>query len=82
MNPKDIPIFPVSAWDLGPAPSMDLVTFRPHFLSHPQQTPDEAQISRFYALTPVQARALVDDLQRALHVLENGVSPKRGGPTH
>lgn len=69
-NEKDIPLFPISQWDIGPIPTHGLIAFRPHFLSHALQKPHEAQADRYYALTPEQCRQLVEDLQRQLARLE------------
>jgi hypothetical protein len=68
---ENIPLFPVTEWKIGPIPSMQIIAFRPSFLSHSMQPISEAQPSRFYALTPAQARDLISEMQKALHVLES-----------
>ena len=66
----DIPLFPVASWQLGPVPSLGIVTFRPNFLTNLSQRPDEANEGRYYALTPVQVQGLIQDLSAALEKLQ------------
>lgn len=66
----DTPIFPVAAYDVGPILQYGIVVFRPHFLASPTQRPDEAETGRYYALTVVQAEALVRSLQTAIDTVK------------
>jgi len=63
-------IYPVANWDIGPVEEHQLVVFRPHFISSPDQSAEEAEISRYYALTLTQAKALKLSLDNTIHVLE------------
>lgn len=81
-NNEEIPIFPVARWDFGPVPSLGLITIRPHFLSGPMQAMEQAQASRFYALTKSQARELIEDLQKALQKLETHGESAAGHQKH
>ena len=65
------PVFPVSAWEVGPVPSHGFVFIRFGFLSGPMQKPNESQWDRRYALSPVIARKLIDELRGALDHLES-----------
>ena len=80
MNENDeIKLYPIAAWKIGPVLSHGIVTFRPDFLTHPFQGLDEANAGRHYALTPEQARALIQDLSAALEKLETaGFQPNQG----
>jgi len=63
-------IYPVANWDVGPIEAHQLVVFRPHFISSPGQTAEDAQVSRYYALTIEQAKELRLALESAIAVLE------------
>ncbi len=65
-------IYPIANWDMGPIEEHKLVVFRPHFISTPGQTAEEAEISRYYALTLPQAKELRQALETAIAVLEAG----------
>ncbi len=65
-------IYPIANWDMGPIEEHQLVVFRPHFISTPGQTAEEAEISRYYALTLPQAKELRQALETAIAVLEAG----------
>ena len=77
----DIKIFPVANWRVGPIPSMGIITICPSFLTHSMQGPEEANPGRYYALTPIQARDLIADLQKALAQIPAASTPP-GGPRH
>lgn len=79
---ENTPVFPVTEWLIGPVPSLGLVIFRPHFLSHSMQPVSEAQPSRHYALTPQQARDLIADIQSALGKLESAGFEAAPGERH
>jgi Lon protease-like protein len=78
----EIPLFPVTEWLIGPVLPLNLVIFRPRFLSHSMQSMEEAQPSRHYALTPQQARDLIGDIQKALEKLDNSATPAQPGHRH
>lgn len=63
-------IYPIANWDVGPIEDHKLVVFRPHFISTPGQTAEEAEISRYYAMTIDQAKELRLALESAISVLE------------
>ncbi|RDH83085.1 MAG: hypothetical protein DIZ80_12570 [endosymbiont of Galathealinum brachiosum] len=63
-------IYPIANWDVGPIEDHKLVVFRPHFISSPEQTVEDAEISRYYAMTIDQAKELRLALESAIAVLE------------
>ena len=63
-------VFPIANWDMGPIQQHELIVFRPHFLSAPDQTIEDAEISRYYAFTLTQAKELHANLKRAIEELE------------
>ena len=63
-------IYPIANWDVGPIEEHRLVVFRPHFISSPEQTAEDAVISRYYAMTIEQAKELRLALESAIAVLE------------
>lgn len=63
-------IYPLANWDVGPIEDHKLVVFRPHFISSPEQTAEDAEISRYYAMTIEQAKELRLALESAIAVLE------------
>lgn len=67
----DIPLFPVAEIAVGPVTQHGLVTVRFDFLTNSMQAPGEANQGRHYALTPIQARHLVEQIQRSLQILES-----------
>jgi len=69
-NKENENVHPVVNWDMGPIPEHNLIVFRPHFISSPEQAVDEAEISRYYALTMSQAKELHSALQKAIQDLE------------
>ena len=82
MKQNDIPVFPVAAMTIAPVPRMGMIIIRPDFLSNLTQPPQEAQTGRTYALTPVQAQYVVEQIQRALATLASAETPDGGGPLH
>jgi len=63
-------IFPIANWDMGPIEEHQLVVFRPHFISTPGQTAEEAEVSRYYAMTVSQAKELKVALEMSIAALE------------
>lgn len=82
MNKDDIPVFPVASISVGPLMSHGAITIRLDFLTHPLQAPEDANAGRHYALTPPQARALIEQIGRALAKLESGPPQGTGLPKH
>jgi len=63
-------IFPIANWDIGPIEEHQLVVFRPHFISSPEQTAEDAEVSRYYAFTLTQAKELKEALETAIMMLD------------
>lgn len=63
-------IHPIANWDIGPIEEHQLVVFRPHFISSPEQTAEDAEVSRYYALTLSQAKELKEALETSIAALE------------
>ena len=63
-------IYPIANWDMGPIEEHRLVVFRPHFISSPEQTAEDAEVSRYYALTLSQAKELKSALEQSIDILE------------
>jgi biofilm regulator BssS len=70
-NEENENVYPVANWDIGPIPQHKLVVFRPHYISSADQTAEDAEISRYYALTLPQAKELQSALQVAIEELES-----------
>jgi biofilm regulator BssS len=68
---ETFPVFPVSAWQIGPVPSYGIVVVRFAFLAHSLQKLDEAEWGRRYALQPNKVRELIQELERSLRHLES-----------
>jgi hypothetical protein len=75
---EETPVFPVTQLVVGPVPRLGFIVMRPDFLSNMLQSTEQAQTGRTYALTPVQARSLVEQIQKALAQLES--ASHSGGP--
>lgn len=76
---NEIPLFPVASITTGIVQAYGVVLMKLDFLTHAMQIPAEAQPGRTYALTPTQARALVQQIETALHQLESaGFQPPPG----
>ena len=67
----ELPLFPVSEWEIGHVPAHEIIFLRLAFLSHSMQPLTESDPRRRYALTSVQLRELIPALERALHKLES-----------
>ena len=63
-------MLPVAKWDIGLA-SREFLVFRPHVMTGPDEDPDDAEPSNYYALTPIQARELAEQIADALAHLED-----------
>ncbi len=69
-NQENENVYPIANWDLGPIEQHQVVVFRPHFISKPGETAEDAEMSRYYALTLPQAKELKKALEAAIAVLE------------
>lgn len=78
MLTDNIPLFPVATISAGPVLQHRLVTIRFDFLTNLMQSPSEAMPGRHYALSPVQALYLQEQIQRALDLLEK--TPEQAPP--
>ncbi len=67
----DEKIYPIANWDIGPIEEHQLIVFRPHYISSPEQNAETADPSRYYALTLSQAKDLKLALENAIGQLEN-----------
>ncbi len=73
------PIFPVAAYDSMPITRYELIVLRMHFLANQMQSPADAEIGRFYAMTAPIARALAADLLKHADALDAaGPQPSPG----
>ena len=81
VSESNLPLFPVSGWEIGPVPRLGLLIVRFEFLSHSLQKLTEADPGRRYALQPEQARKLITALQDSLRQLDNTVPGAPPGPT-
>jgi len=68
---QNTPLFPIASWQIGFIPSLGIISFCPNFLTNLSQKPDEANQGRYYALTPLQAQALIQDLKAQVQKAEN-----------
>ena len=69
-NEENESIHPIANWDMGPIAQHRLIVFRPHFISEPGQSIDEAEKSRYYAFNLAQAKELQASLMKAIEELE------------
>lgn len=63
-------VYPIANWDMGPIPQHKLIVFRPHYISEPDQSMENAEKSRYYAFSLTQARELHASLTKAIEELE------------
>ena len=82
MSDDDLPVFPIASWTHGPLPSMGVILFQPHYLVSPMQPIEQAAEGKRFVLTPEQARVLIEDLKKALNVLETSASGGSEFPRH
>ncbi len=69
-------------WEICTVPEKDVMLLRPSYLSHALQQPHEATPGRYYALTGVQIRKLIEDLERAALELENSGQANSASTSH
>ncbi len=70
-NESDIPLFPIVGWNIGPIPTHGVVAFQPYFIASPMDPVEAAQPSRYYAMTPAQARELAQKILEAADTAES-----------
>ncbi len=68
---KNESVYPIANWDMGPIVEHGVIVFRPHYITSPGQSLEEAQISRYYAMTLSQAQELKGALENAIAMLES-----------
>lgn len=81
IEPGD-PLNPVAQITCGPVTAIEGVVVRFDFLSHETQSVSAPTPGRNYVLSAVQARYLVQQIERSLQVLESGPPPGTGHPKH
>ena len=81
-EPDELPVFPVTGWEIADVPAMNMIIFRPAFLSHATQKPEQSDPGRRYALTPRLARDVIAGIQRALDRLDNAAPEGTGLAKH
>jgi hypothetical protein len=79
VKPGD-PLSPVAVVNIGPVPSAGAILIRFDYLSHPDQPVDQAHKGLNYALTPIQARYVVQKIGEALELLKSFGVSGRGDP--
>ena len=72
----DEPVFPIAGWTIVPVSAHGVILFRPSFLTHPMQRPEEANRGRIYALNMAQARQLVSEIDKLFRYLESIGAPR------
>lgn len=78
----EVPLFPVTGWEIGPVVAHEVIMIRPAFVSGALQKLSESDPGRRYVLTPVQARELVAGIERALGALESAGPQAGPGSRH
>ncbi len=66
----DIPVFPITSWDIGPLPGYNAVAMRFHFITSPMDNIDSAQTTNYMVVTPEMAKSLISDLQKHIATAE------------
>jgi hypothetical protein len=79
---EDLPIFPVTGWNIGTIPAYGALFVQLPFLSHPMQTIAEADPGRRYVFQLNQARDLIAALQEAVQKLESAGYEAMPGERH
>jgi hypothetical protein len=79
---NDISFFPVSEITVGNVPSKALLLIRFDFLTNMLQPVDEANTGPVFALTAIQARYVIQSLERLLPTVESGEIPDSESPRH
>jgi biofilm formation regulator BssS-like protein len=67
----DLPIFPITEWEVETAPVDELIFVRFTFLSDVRQRLDNADVGNPYVMEVEQVRELRDALTRALECIDN-----------
>jgi len=83
MSERDnIPLCPVSGWEVGIVSSLRGVIVRFKILTSALQTPEESQTTQTFVLTATQARDLAASLVDKSHLTESGGPEGAGFPKH
>ncbi|MEX9896606.1 bssS family protein [Providencia rettgeri] len=78
----DIPVFPISGYQIGPLKGYDALVMKLQYLSSPMQSLDQAQETNFFALSPTVVRGIISDLQKHLETLEKSEIQSPQGKKH
>ncbi|MDR0250551.1 MAG: hypothetical protein LBI35_04460 [Burkholderiales bacterium] len=82
MNQENIPINPITGWEIKTAPSLEIILFQPTFISHALQKMEEQQTAPCFALTAQQVRELVSTLSAALQKIDTAEPQQDSCPRH
>lgn len=82
MEQDDIPLFPITGSEVGTIREAGVLILRLPFLSHAMQGLDQATMDRTYAMTPNQARSLVQQILSRLAILESSPPTSPEGSRH
>ncbi|WP_298929161.1 hypothetical protein [uncultured Ramlibacter sp.] len=82
MEKEELPLAPVTGWELAPISAYGVVMCRLSYLTHQTQRVEDAHQSPRYALTLQQARELIEALQKQVRYLESGPQEGTGMPKH
>ncbi|MCR4297472.1 MAG: hypothetical protein NUV75_01780 [Gallionella sp.] len=82
MEQDELPLFPVTEYEVRAIPAYGALFIRFGFLSHSMQGIEEADPGRRYVFHPAQAREVRDAIDRALHALENAGPQDAPGERH
>lgn len=78
----DLPLFPVTGWEVKTIPAYGAIFIRLPFLSHATQSIAESDPGRRYVLHLDQARELRDELSKSIHLLETAEFQAGSGEKH
>jgi hypothetical protein len=76
----DLPLFPVTGWEVGVLGEHEAVFIRLAFRSHALQKPEEFDQGRRYVFQREQLAALRAVVDKAIQALENG-APQASSPS-
>lgn len=78
----DLPLLPVTGWEVGAIPEYDAVFIRFEFLSNMLQAPAEADPGRRYVFQRAQLAEFRDAITRSLQKLESDGTQSPPGERH
>jgi biofilm regulator BssS len=82
METNDIPLAPVTGWELGPVAAYGIGILTLQYLVSPMESPEQAHASPTFALTSPQLRELGQKLIELSQKLETTPQTSSGSPTH